>query len=65
MVNLQNRDKSISLRDWFAGQALSGLLGGSGNSVDKENYSEVVKKAYEIADFMLKERKKHAASADG
>ena len=45
--------KSISLRDWFAGMALH-------DSIEQGGYSwsikEVAKRAYEVADAMLKER---------
>lgn len=42
-------DLSISLRDWFAGQALTGLLIYPGTQVDKE----IAWRAYSIADDLL------------
>jgi hypothetical protein len=44
--------KGMTLRDWFAGQALTGLL--AGNTGDKApNWA---KAAYQVADAMLKAR---------
>jgi len=44
----------MSLRDWFAGQALAGLLSGRGNTGDKApNWANG---SYAIADAMLKAR---------
>jgi len=46
--------KGMTLRDWFAGQALAGLLAGRGNNGDKAlNWANV---AYAIADAMIKAR---------
>ena len=46
--------KGMSLRDWFAGQALSGLLAGRGSAGDKApNWANG---SYAIADAMLKAR---------
>ena len=46
--------KGMTLRDWFAGQALTGLLAGRGNNGDKApNWANV---SYAIADAMLKAR---------
>lgn len=43
----------MSLRDYFAGQALAGILAG------KRNYEiGVVRAAYQFADVMLEERKR-------
>lgn len=44
----------MSLRDWFAGQALNGLLA-SGTVRDA---SYIAKRTYEFADAMLAERNK-------
>lgn len=66
--------RGMSLRDWFAGQALSGLISRLNNietinGVLKESKSEnldpynyLAKVAYEHADEMLIERKKDATS---
>lgn len=45
--------RGMSLRDWFAGQALAGLLA---DSNAKGTKSEYVKDAYGIADTMLAAR---------
>lgn len=42
----------MSLRDWFAGQALQGMLAGA----DNPNLSYGAKSAYQYADAMLAER---------
>jgi hypothetical protein len=49
-----NGQRGLSLRDWFAGQALVGLvrLVESGESGER-----IVEGAYEIADAMLAQRK--------
>ncbi len=46
----------MSLRDWFAGQALAGVLSDSENGVPL--YSKLAEWAYTIADGMLEQRKK-------
>ena len=50
----------MTLRDWFAGQALAGMLAFDGYSspvTDKRITSEIfADSAYELADAMLKER---------
>lgn len=48
----------MSLRDWFAGQALAGDIAGITNTADPKRMASV---AYEMADAMLAERSKHAA----
>lgn len=45
----------MSLRDWFAGQALAGMLADASRSGSVEHY---VDDAYSIADSMLAERQK-------
>jgi len=46
----------MSLRDWFAGQAMGGQL----NNIDWDQISPsfIAETSYEIADAMLKERNK-------
>lgn len=41
----------MSLRDWFAGQALVAMMGGA------QNPEQAAFFAYQVADAMLKERK--------
>lgn len=55
------RGSGMSLRDWFASQALNGLL--SNSTLKQTDFSmsgqeAVAKGAYMIADAMLKEREK-------
>ena len=44
----------MALRDWFAGQALAGLV--ERTPIEKLNALLLSKNAYKIADAMLKER---------
>lgn len=48
----------MSLRDWFAGQALDGILSGpcSRENVPVSEWLDVPEYAYRIADAMLKAR---------
>ena len=54
----------MSLRDWFAGQALAGLLAAYGSHAKKDSDGAlrisvtVTKAAYDAADAMLSEREK-------
>ncbi len=49
----------ISIRDYFAGQALAGLLGWSPAECDDQYQSETAARiAYRMADAMMAERKK-------
>lgn len=50
--------EGMSLRDWFAGQALTGLLANTNNSGVVQNYAE---DAYAFADAMLAARNKEVA----
>jgi hypothetical protein len=47
--------KGMSLRDWFAGQALTGLLGTY--TTDLVAWEKVSARAYGIADAMIEARK--------
>lgn len=53
----QTFDPGMSLRDWFAGMALSRSLS-DGIYTDSEGMKGVAEAAYEMADAMLKEREK-------
>jgi hypothetical protein len=52
VTNERTDDKGITLRDYFAGQALAGLL----SCDDKRGYSYVAKDCYSYADAVLKMR---------
>lgn len=58
IVDIYGDTGGMSLRDWFAGQALAGLLAFPGTiEGDETKYGNVTAKvAYEIADAMLKSR---------
>jgi hypothetical protein len=47
----------MTLRDWFAGQALIGLLAGHYSETNRLNFTEVPREAYCIADAMIEARK--------
>ena len=46
-------EKGMTLRDWFAGQALAGMYS---NDADGYKFDKVAEAAYETADAMLKAR---------
>lgn len=49
----------VDLRDWFAGQALAGLLAGPGwTGPNAEGIEQVPLLAYQLADAMLEQRDK-------
>jgi len=51
--------EGMSLRDWFAGQALAGIMANSMLMIVlDEKKQDPASCAYEIADFMLHERNK-------
>lgn len=54
---LNSRDKGMSLRDWFAGQALSGLLA-SPRLWESVTEEMVAKQSFHFADAMMTERDK-------
>ena len=47
----------MTQRDYFAGQALGGLLSGQYRETGQYNFSSLPKEAYAIADAMLEARK--------
>lgn len=49
-------DCGMSLRDWFAGQALAGF--GGANGITRDSSGFIAEAAYTIADAMLAERSK-------
>lgn len=50
----------MGLRDWFAGQALAGIMANPNFSpLDEGRYRMVVDRAYLVADMMLPERQKY------
>uniref|UniRef100_A0A6H1Z7K8 Uncharacterized protein n=1 Tax=viral metagenome TaxID=1070528 RepID=A0A6H1Z7K8_9ZZZZ len=60
----RQRNPGMSLRDWFAGQALIGLLGITSRAPDAEAAGQAVlvigPAAYQLADALLAEREKEA-----
>lgn len=57
----------MSLRDWFAGQALTGVMEVCLHDaqIDGETRAEMfARKAYQIADAMIKERAREALEAE-
>lgn len=62
---LPMRDPGMTLRDWFAGQALTVLLGSLAGvaSTHEGLLKSYARQAYEYADAMLAEREKEARDA--
>lgn len=61
LTNVQTYDQGMSLRDWFAGVALQGLLGANVpvRGMTEDNVDQLMAKlAFRSADAMLKERTK-------
>jgi hypothetical protein len=60
-----NSDAGMSLRDWFAGQALAGILGGGfADTIPHDDLNggrDAAAFAYQYADAMIAERKGGAA----
>ena len=53
----------MSLRDWFAGQALAGMVAFSGTAGAAYGPYEIAGRSYEVADAMLAERAKKGGAA--
>ena len=53
-----DHQSGMSLRDWFAGQALVGLTREISGDVTVHRRNGIVSDAYELADAMLAERSK-------
>jgi hypothetical protein len=56
-----HKDPGMTLRDWFAGMAMSGLYGSSRSPVNKDGIPDsspdnVARIAYAVADSMIYER---------
>lgn len=62
MYDMPQYDKGLSIRDWFAGIALQGLIAYGSTAVfgdDKETpETACARHAYKLADAMIKEREK-------
>jgi hypothetical protein len=52
-------EKGMTLRDYFAAQAMQALLIGGYENITKGYWNATPKKAYEMADLMLQERGKN------
>lgn len=50
--------QGISLRDWFAGMAMQGIIANGGTNYNAVGQAEDAELAYNIADAMLAEREK-------
>jgi hypothetical protein len=55
-------NEGMSLRDWFAGQALAGILGCSRTYAGVSGKEGYAAHAYRIADEMIARRKKEAGA---
>lgn len=50
----------MGLRDWFAGQALAGIMANPNlTPLDENYYKIIVDRAYLLGQMMLEERQKH------
>lgn len=53
---IQGATTGISLRDYFAAQAMSGMLAAVTTSLDDATYERIAYSAYETADAMVRVR---------
>lgn len=53
---IETTSKGISLRDYFATKAIEGAASGDGGLPDSSYCQLIAKRAYELADAMLKAR---------
>lgn len=53
-----NHHDGMSLRDWFAGMALQGLISKYGCTLYKDSEKKAARASYSFADAMLAEREK-------
>jgi len=51
------QQKGMSLRDWFAGKALLGIIAGRQHEISTMTNATLAKYAYELADAMLTQGK--------
>ena len=58
METLTQAESGMTLRDWFAGQALAGLIANEAIVKATSNPAERAEAAYKAADAMLQERNK-------
>lgn len=59
MLKSYDEQDGMSLRDWFAGMALSGLMSDPGlRPTDVSEYTHMAMRLYQVADAMLAERNK-------
>jgi hypothetical protein len=63
--SLSSQNRGMTLRDWFAGQALAGILGGGfADTIPHDDLNggrDAAAFAYQYADAMIAERKGGAA----
>jgi len=56
-INDESSNEGLNLRDWFAGQALQGILVNAGrNSYSVENRKKIATDVYRLADEMMEAR---------
>jgi hypothetical protein len=55
--NASHAERGMSLRDWFAGQALAGILANLNHMIGTTTYAQIGKDSYIFADAMLSARK--------
>ena len=53
-----DRARDMTLRDYFAGQAMKAMIPNHSRQVEEGHSGHIVELAYEVADAMLKERVK-------
>ena len=58
----QEDENGLTLRDWFAGQALAGVLSNSNMTFERNN--EAAEVAYSVADAMLAARSEGVGDGD-
>lgn len=51
-------NEGMTLRDWFAGQALAGMMADPNVRVDAETNRVIARQSYDLADAMIEARQK-------